>query len=332
MPSPIDIMEEAEKNSDTNQAHTTSSPSRPRNPFGEQEQPVVVAEIPTEIVVTEEYQATDDAGNPVGPPTKLIGKGATELDAYKDLVKKQTSANITAARKIKEYRDKNRQLDARIVPTMKPRELDAEAKVRIARLMNNPETIEQGYEELNAAKSGMTVPEYQQWREEQTAQSVINRGKEETNTFLAQNPDYPNTDEAKALILEALAAKAKSMGIEENDPRARGLWTAHNLQICYDELVTEGKITPKELSSQEPAPVIATVPVANTTDTSAQRIRPRGERHSSMTSVHGSVSPNATRQSEDTAFREEVKNMPLEVLKRRIRTDKKFAARIDSLK
>lgn len=310
--------------------------------------PIVPVVAPAEIVeVVEQWQAKDDAGNPVGPPSKIVGRGATQVEAYQDLTRKLRDANINAARKIKEYRDKYRTYDQeKISLTAEPQPLSTERRIEIQRLLADPATMDEGYALLYQAQFGESPEQVRERQAKEREASWIEISKQQTNTFLQEHPDFPVGAIAKKLLLDEVQLRKNAA---ETEGKTFG-WTAHNLEIVYDDLVERGLITPRQLEqvsepvvasqiappvrvSQEP-PQVATPanPPATAANTSeAPGTRPRGTRFSTMSTEHGSAPPTETRQADYEAFRREVNELSLDELKQKIRSDRKFKARLDSL-
>lgn len=304
---------------------------------------------PAQVEVTEEWQATDTDGTPVGPPSKITGVGATEVEAYRDLARKLRDANIKAARKIKEYREKYRTYDQeKFENAVTPTELTAEQRVEITRLMSDPATVDEGFDLIYKSRFGETPEQVRERRQQEQQASWLQIGKGETDKFLTEHPDFPTGPISKKLLLDEVQAR-KNAAVAEGKTFG---WTAHNLEIVYDDLVERGLITPKQLesnsepkpavqidavqrASQEPTPPSATpanppATAANTPE--ATGTRPRGSRSSVMTTEHGQPPATDTRQLDDEAFRKEVNEMSNETFKRRVKSDRKFAQRVDNLK
>ena len=200
-----------------------------------------------EVVVVEEWQATDEAGKPVGPPSKIFGKGPTEAAAYKNLAERLKQLNIIAARKIKEYRDKYRSYDQESQKlTFEPTALTTEDKVHIARMLADPETIAEGYAELYRLQFGETVEQTRARlaREQETVWAA--RATQETNKFLAEHTDFPVSPSAKQLMMDEIT---KRKDAAQAEGKTFG-WTAHNLAIIYDDLVERGVIVPRSIGNE----------------------------------------------------------------------------------
>ena len=360
MPDPMDIMtmqrsvagSPVEVMKDGAVVVVNPSPSTPIEVTPAPVAPVTsTAEPPKEFTAVEEYQATDLSGKPIGPPSKVVGKGVTEAEAYRDLAHKMRDININAARKIKEYRDKYRSYDQEKdnLTFLEPQPLTAEDRVRIARLLADPATIDEGYREMYRVQFGETVDEARQRKVREAEAASISRGKAETDKFLVEHPDFPGGNEAKKVVLaemqkrkEAAVAEGKTFG-----------WTAHNLEIIYDDLVERGELVPLQLTTKEPEPVTPSpitmserasqentppiaapanpVPVDANTPAEQGNLRPRGTRHATLSTDHGQP-PNVSSQNEDDEFRKEVNSLPIDVLRRRILHDKKFADRLNKLR
>lgn len=316
-------------------------------PVVEAPAPIVVAGTP--VTVVEEWQATDAEGNPVGPPSKIFGKGATEVEAYKDLAHKLREANIQAARKIKEYRDKYRTYDReKVAMTFDPQPLTAEKRIEIARLLADPATVEDGYALLYQAQFGESPEQVRARRAREQEAEWLALGKQETDKFLVEHPDFPVGPISKKLLLDEVQAR-KNKATEEGSSFG---WTAHNLEIVYDDLVERGLLTPRQLEVTEPTPPVqideqrrasqeqipptvaspANPPATAANTSEASGTRPRGTKFSTMSTEHGQAPPTEVRQTDAEAFRKEVNDMSIDELKRRIKSDRVFKARLDSMK
>jgi hypothetical protein len=321
-------------------------------PVVEPQVPVITP--PVEVLVSREWQAKDEKGQPVGPPSKIFGRGATREAALENLADNLQKANEQAARKIKEYRDKYRTYDQeQSVLTFEPQVLTAEDRVRVARLLADPATIEQGYAELYRVQFGETPEEARKRKAHEAEIQRQQRSNMETDKFLLEHPDFPISGAARKVVVDAMQERRDQVAAEGKT----FAWTAHNLEIIYDDLVEKGVLTPLQLASkpvsvipesvvpsqiapqprtsQETTPPSATpampvVPAANTEGQTEGNTRPRGTKFSVMSTEHGQ-SPTTSRQTEDESFRKQVNDMPLEELKRRIRSDRKFADRLNAL-
>lgn len=324
----------------------------------------VVPPTPMEFTAVEEWQATDVNGKSVGPPSKIIGRGVTEVAALKDLAAKLRELNITAARKIKEYRDKYRAYDEEkaVMTFGDPEPLTPETKVQIARLLADPATVDAGFELLYKAQFGESPAQVRERRARQAEAEQIKIGQAETQKFLAEHPDFPLGDSAKRIVIGEMEAR-KEQAISQG--RTFG-FTAHNLEIVYDDLVEKGLIVPRQMAEKaaEPVPTPtpttsgnsgataesqitpapasqgntppsaspASTPVGDANTSPASSTRPRGTRFSVLSTEHGQQAPVNARQMDEDAFRKMVDELPLETLKRRIKSDRAFAKRLNEIK
>jgi hypothetical protein len=181
----------------------------------------------------------------------------------------------------------------------------------------------------------------------------IREGQAETKRFLEEHPDFPVGPTVKKIVIdemenrkEAALAQGKTFG-----------FTAHNLEIVYDDLVERGLLVPKQLAptpvpvtktdaavesqiTPAPAPQVITPPSALPESTPANdantppatSTRPRGTRFATMSTEHGQAPPTAVSQTSDTEFRTMVDNMSLDTLKRRITRDRAFNERLNNIK
>jgi hypothetical protein len=314
--------------------------------------PVVVPTVnepPKIFEEIEEWQAKDENGVPVGPPSKIIGRGATQVEALRDLAAKLRDANIHAARKIREYRQKARtNYDPDTLGAMAEVPLlTAERRAEITKLMKDPATVDEAYVMLYESQFGETPDQARARLQRERQAAWVAEGNRQTNIFLEQHPDFPKGSISKKLLLDEVQLRKNAA---EAEGKTFG-WTAHNLEIVYDDLVERGTLVPLQLQSPEPAvpgqiapttrasqettppsasPANPPAVAANTA--SAPGTRPRGTRFSSLSTEHGQA-PNAdtTRRAEDEAFRKEVAGMSPEEFKRKIR-ERKFYERYNALR
>jgi hypothetical protein len=284
------------------------------------------------IEVTEEYHATDEEGKPIGTPTKVIGRGKTELEAERDLREKLKAVHIAAVRKMTEWKKKFRSYDeSKPSPTFEPIQLDAAERLRLNRELNDPEKMEAALDQLLQARLGVSPEEYRKKLKDEVFNASIARGARETQAFLDEHPEFPIGAEARQEMEGAFSAKSKE---RETVGEAPLEWTSHNLELIFEELVETGRIAPVPPTRQETVaatPAEAKAP-GNTGDTGTVT-RPRGERHSSMTPGHTSVPSGAGSQpSSDDEFLAEVRRMSTPALRLKIKQDPKFRQRLDSIK
>ena len=290
--------------------------------------------LPTPLIdVTEEYQTEDEDGHPIGTPTKVTGHGKTEIEAERDLRAKLKAVHQAAVRKMADWKKKFRTFDeSKPSPTFEPITLSAEEKFRLNRELSNPETMESALDQLLQARLGVSPEDYRKKLRDEALNLQVASGARETTEFLDSNPTFPVGTEARKAMETAFAAKSKE---REDAGKAPLEWTAHNLELIFEELVESGQIAPIPPTQQE---VVADKTPVETEDPGntgepATRIRPRGERHSSMTPGHSSVPSGAGAQpSSDEQFLAEVNSMSTPALRLKIRSDSKFRQRLDSIK
>lgn len=298
------------------------------------------------FTATEEYQLEDETGKAIGPPQKFTAESEIDqLDAEKKLRAMLVTAHKNSSKKLKEYKDKYRTLDkTTILPKFEPKVLSAEQKVRLARKMQDPQTLEEGFEELFTARTGVSPEQYRAKQVQEQYDSTLYNAQQETQRFNDSHPEFPPTAEARKLMIDTMAAKNEAalaeQGITEYDKKNPPIaieWNEHNLTTIYDELVEAGRLTPTTSKSQEETPKGEVTPVAVqptvaiTPADATTRTRPRGTRHSSMMPSHSSVSQGMKQSQDDAAFLEGVRKLSPALLKQKIKTDRAFAQRLDQI-
>lgn len=374
MSNPLDVMEGNTPTShEPTPAELSSGQRIARRVFnqptaeGEDTTPNVIVEnpVPTpapapvkqKFVATEEYQVTDENGKPIGAPTILRAESEiSELDAERKLRVKIKEAHQNAVRGLKNYRDKYRTMETqKPLPEFKPRDLTAQERIQIRRKMDNPETMAEGWGEMFQAMTGVSAEQYRQNLEQQDAATRISNGRIETQNFIDSHPEYVISPENQSAMFQRFNEKNRELcvqnGVPVKDENGKDIpteklpslmkWCKHNLDIIYEELVSEGAMTLQTGSEQETTKVEANPPVeakasgANTPDAPATRTRLRGTKHSGMGPSHASVRPDhveaKTKAQQDAQFLAEVRKMPKAELQRRIKSDKQFRDRLDSI-
>jgi hypothetical protein len=290
--------------------------------------------LPTPLIdVTEEYQTEDEDGNPIGTPTKVVGHGKTEIEAERDLRAKLKAVHQSAVRKMADWKKKFRTFDeSKPSPTFEPLELSAEEKYRIQRELSNPETMESALDQLLQARLGVSPEDYRKKLKDEALNLQVASGSRETTQFVDEHPEFPMGPESRKAMETAFAAKSKE---REDAGKAPLEWTAHNLELIFEELAESGQIAPIPPTQQEVVTVKTPVETdeSDNTEELGTKIRPRGSRHSALSPEHSSVPSGAGAQpTSDETFLAEVQNMTTSALRTRIRTDQKFRQRLDSIK
>jgi hypothetical protein len=312
----------------------------PENPYAtgpkdEYKKPEAAPPAATEIV--EEWQLTDEKGNSIGPPTRLVAKSEAEMR------KLLVECNKSAARKLAEYRTKYRESIIKEDPVEVPaaHELSSAEKLEIRRLLDKPDTQEEGFDRLFKARVGLSPEDFRKDTAEEAALVAKQQAYSEGVQFINETPDFPVGKEGMEAFKAFWAEKQEALRKEKNDPNFVIAAKKQNMTLIFEEAVEAGRMTRREGSFQETVP--ETVPEANP-PVSAQpsgenapvdpavRTRPRGTRHESMGPTHSSVNPGAVQNQDDALFLKQVAEMGKDELKLRIRRDVKFRQRLDSIK
>jgi hypothetical protein len=325
-------------------------PGRPRSVIPPEPPPKPAPPEPaTPVEVVEEYQATDDEGKPIGSPTKVIGTGTTEVDAYKDLAAKLKAVHLAATRKMAEWKAKYRVFDeSKPAPLFEPIELSAADKLRLNRELADPATMESALDQLLQARLGVSPDEYRKKLREEDFQRQVAAGARETQAFLDDHPEFPISAASRQAMEGAFAAKSKERTDAGQAPLA---WTAHTLDLLFGDLVDSGAIMPLNLTTKPigseaapqgqspatpPAPGKEALPAETkgkeNTGTPGEVTRPRGARHSGLTPGHSSIPQVAQPSDSDAEFLRTVDAMSTSALRRKLLADPAFRRRLDSIK
>lgn len=285
------------------------------------ETPKPEAAAPPKKKFVREYQTVD------GRTTHL------EADTAEELIEKMETAHKKAVEGLHLWRSRYKATleegAEESLPT--PASLSAEDQARIVRKMNNPATIQEGFAELHKAITGESPEETRNRVKKEAERVSVESAKSETEKFKQMHPDFPIGPAAKDAMIARMQHHSEKNIEAGKKPLA---WTAHNLSIIYEDLVSEGVIVPNQIS-QEPAkaaaPVATPTPAANPEGQETARIRPRGTRHTNLRPGSGATPTNATQKQADAEFLQGVQKLSKHELRERLK-DPKFRARLDNAK
>jgi len=318
-------------------------------PEGEQEQVETEPEHHSHVQPREGGKFTKETDAVVEPPKVYVReftdksgrKTRIEAASESELADKLVDHYKKAADAVVDYRQKYQVFEeGKIVPTFEPKPLSAEDKVRISRKMQDPRTVDEAFSELQKAMTGESPEEYRQRVGQEAHEARMRERFHQVDLFNVAHPDFPPTEEAKKVMVDMFAAKQKAEQDRKNDPKLTIEWNKHNLDIIYEEAIQKGLITPLELTSQEKAPEKDAVvdppvkadPAKANPETAAEKTRPRGTRRTGLSPNDSSVSAGHQAQASDEKFREEVKGMSKDEIKRRVKNDRVFRQKLDSFK
>lgn len=306
-------------------------------PVEQVEEPAVAAVVEPEIEYI--YQATDDAGRPLGG--KQVFKGKT----HQEILEKVAEANKNLIRLNRELNRKIRlgDIDVEEMPddaarldgaslVLEPKVLSAEEKAQLSRDLLDPDKFDEASDRLFTAKLGAnptTIAERLATQEQRITQILA---KNEGEAFVAANPEY--------------YACVDNFQVITNWMVKNGLAPVRsNFQLAYDRLKAAGLLLEAPIVREEipaPAPTAAvpestqvkSTPVQEepsriTTETPALQNRPAVRTPSGLSrSTSSDVGLPVQRQKLTLA---EIEKMPSADYKRRLLTDPSFAKAVDEL-
>src|SRR4029077_11635200 len=178
------------------------------------------AKTKTKRKIVREYQARDEAGNPIGRPTHL------EADTPEEMYEKLEKAHVEAVKYAERMKKR-----ASITPTPAPTEepipvLTEEQLVTLQTDLQSKDEIVKA-----KAKVALEINEARKEKLQARVERARSLGQQISNTFMRQHPEFYPCD-----------ANAQVIGdyIKENNLA----WTVENLEHAYEEL--KHKMAPRE--------------------------------------------------------------------------------------
>jgi hypothetical protein len=251
-------------------------------------------EEPDEYVLEEVIEVGDN-----GPRQVFRGKGATELEAQRDLNRKLAEAQRNATKKIREQEARVKS----IVPKddFKSKEYTSEEEFIVSQeMMQNPSKA------FRKMFKDITGYEPTEFRSTVEASKAVNQAREETQateSFLTSHPLYetsPKNGERMTKWMQRFSDPKKS--------------TQENLEAAYDDLSGEGLLTLKEDAgnTDQPTAKSDTQRIAETAEAGAtQRTSTTTKKSSSIKQTSRSTAPAV----KDKSFEEKNKNLSLDELR-----------------
>lgn len=299
---------------------------------------VAVLEPPKEFVY--EYQPTDEQGRPIGG--KQVFKGTSEHE----IIEKIANANIHATRKIREQARRLRlgDIDKETIPddapkavhtVVNPRNLSAEERLEISRDLLDPEKVDSAYDRLSEAKYGMKPSDLVNRLNQAEENVEALRARAEAELFVKTTPEYYICDDnfyaiANWIVKNELAPVCENFKLAFNTLNAAGLLTSAPTMREEIQPAVETRVE---------TPVVAAPVIPAKTQSEAEPVsRITEEEPSQPRRVVGvasgltrhSVSPQTAASTQsNTLTIEAIERMSADEYKRRLRTERDFAKRVD---
>jgi hypothetical protein len=288
------------------------------------------------------YQPTDEEGRPIG------GKQVIKYTTHEELAEKLREQNILLIRKLRQETKKVRlgivetEEISEEVPRFQgptrftPRDLTEEERYEISRQMLDPTTVAQATQTLMEATIGAPLSEIGE-RLNSAEQKAINlTARLEANAFVQETPGYYKCDENFQNICAYMSrydlAPIKS-----------------NFEYAYNKLLQQGAIIlgPAEVVETVVEPVVEQVPVEETPKEHVVEQIPQVSLEnvgSGLSRKNGSDVPNTPATGDEIVYQTTINGramtfkgiaalnaMPSEEYKRRLLSEKGFAAKADKL-
>lgn len=297
---------------------------------------------PEPPLLSYEYQPTDENGRPIG------GKQVIKYHTHDELVGKLQEQNVLILRKLRQETRKNRLgvMDEETLPDdtprfrapleFKKRDLSPDERVKLSRDMLDPELFDEAFDTALEAKLGAKPDEIRATLQAQQDEHLRMMAKIETDSFLANNPDYYKCQENYEAITGWMVKR-------NLDP------VRQNFQLAYDTLkaldvLTEAGPTdnpkPKVIAlKEEPVPEPEQI-VATPAPTPAPRVgsgltRKNADDQGTTRSVADEVTYEVVDpySGAKKIFRgmQAIDAMPSDEYKRRLNSDPTFVQKVDKI-
>ena len=209
-----------------------------------------VAATPTQEKWVEEYQFKDpETGAPIGPPQRF------EAPTQKELIKKLIAAHENASVALYKTR-KAVKLGQMLEPdpdepirTFEPKQLSADDRLKITKMLSNPETVVEGYKLLSEATYGATPEIVRESLQEREVQKRVESIQAAISQFKAETPDY-------------VESPANGETLKKYMEKKNLRYTAKNLKIAFEDLVNDGLLTVRAKAPQAAVPATPAAPAA----------------------------------------------------------------------
>jgi len=193
-------------------------------------------------------QLTDASGLAVGPLQHF------EADTIEELLEKKDAAHRNAAVKLYETR-RAAKLGDMLEPepeeeplySYEERQLTADERLRIDKLLRDPATAAEGHRLLLEAQLGAPLEDVRKNLREQTINKRVDAIQRAVATFKSTTPEYVECDTNREAI---------EKWMEKNKRR----WTAQNLRLAFEDLSADGLLVVQ--ASRAETPVSTATPVA----------------------------------------------------------------------
>ena len=273
------------------------------------------------------YQPTDDAGRPMG------GKQVIKYRTTEELIEKMQEQNTLLIRKLRSETRKNRlgisdpeeisDKSPRFQTPVefKPRNLSPDERVRLSRDLLDPERFDEATDTFFESTVGVKPEALRTTLNSQQEAIMALQAKQETDAFLALNPDYYKCQENFEAITNWM--------LKNNLAPVR-----ENFQTSFQELRKAGVIIEAQAPEPEPEPVpvvpepapVARIPSGLTRNQAADAGTVRTVGDDIVYEIVTRGLPNKVLRGMAA-----VNAMPADEYKRRLATDRTFSKKIEKL-
>jgi len=295
--------------------------------------------------ISYEYQPIDDNGKPYGRPQVI--KGAN----WEEIAKKVAHNHMEATKELRKQVRRNRlgEYEQDVIPAdaprithnvITPRELTAEEKLEIAKDFLDPAKVDSAFDRLTEAKFGAKPDVITQKINKAAEDEEALRAKAEAELFVRTTPEYYVCDDnfytmANWLIKNSLAPVCGNWKLAFNTLNAAGLLVSAPTMREETTPVVETVPATVQTTNEPEIPANPQSEVATTSRiTSEEPSQPRravgvasGLNKSTMT-----FKPSTSVQTQSNTLTVEViEKMSADEYKKRMKTERGFANRVDEL-
>lgn len=221
-----------------------------------------VVEPPKVFKARREIPIKDKDGNLMGGVQVYEAEGTTQAEADQKVIDKMAEAIEHGTRKIREFSllRKNggieapkvpdgAEVDDFVIPEPKPRSLTDDEKFQLAQDLKDPAKMEEAYDRLYEARTGLKPAVDAKVRQQETLNSRKLAAVVEAEAFSRDNPDFYGSAENKKAMLDFMVSRNLK-------------WTKKNLEIAFRDLTADGLLVSKPIPTPEPEPPRTEAPVA----------------------------------------------------------------------
>jgi hypothetical protein len=212
-----------------------------------------------------EYQPRDKEGHPIGPKQVFRADTKDELIDLLAAAHANSSANLYETKRAVKLGALIEPDPDEPIPTFEGTELTADQRLKIAKELQNPETVANALDAWATARFGVPLDAVRATLRNSEINVRVGAARQEVDTFMARHPEYKPTEKNKEILLKwlgkgkpPLALTAKNLELALEDLKADQL-----IELVEEPPIQEPPPTTKKPTEGEPEPPAAN-PIGNT--------------------------------------------------------------------